>query len=325
MCDADPITLPPYGPRIPVYMQQKGKPGVFGPKGQIMFEERLGAGKDAAAFLGRYIGVKEKVVFKLSISRVGHLKTGGSKATHTPREKRLLTDITREYKIMSKLACGRDQGPVICAIGIAAVVINQIVYIVTVLERMDTTSDKYLQTVRHTNGADAAAVQAVVVATKALRAIRKLHDAGFMHMDAHAENWLVKYDSLAPGEDVDVRLADLGRSCSIHPDSVDSCVKLSRTRDGRHIQYDQYELIEYVQFMGFLLEMMSYTASSIPPKLADKLKQMAKDHTPLIQTFHSGQLPQAPANLKFEDLITSSGIELALNQVVTHLNSKFAK
>lgn len=266
----------PGGPRIPVFRMvsgarvsdvaglsnsvRSGTPAVFGDGAEVQLVKGLKADSaDGTIFIGFFGTIPDKVIIKVPNAPIGKVLPTG-RIVSSGEEAANFEDVMKEYVLMSQVDC--MQGPIICALAAVALVIGTHVYNAIALEYMDTSSTGYIDKLRQTAAPQLVAKQAVLLVLKAIRNLRRLHEAGFMHMDAHSENWLVKYKGIAP-MDVDVRLADMGRSCITKDKDRFGCRAMTSKGDV-YGDYAYYNLIEYCQFMHFVTAMLDRIVRMLP-------------------------------------------------------------
>jgi len=297
---------------------QSGQAISFGKNNEIVITDTLSSGQDGVVFQGFYAGIKHKVVLKIPTKPIAHHSANSECAPVSSEEEQSdFEDALREYDIMSTVKCGRGEGPIVCALGASGITLGGKIYIVIALEFMDTTSLKYINTIEKTSGKEAAAKQAALVLMKALANIKALHSIGIMHMDAHVDNWLIKYKGLAPMR-VDVRMVDLGRSCSANkPGSIDDCKAIAaNAKDMIYTDYMFFGLIEFIQFIGFACEILTIVMRHLPREVHSMIftiRNMYQKYSDYFYNYRMSAIPQNIANMPFEYFIEESKLNVLLN------------
>lgn len=298
---------------------QTGQPIIFGQNNEIVLTDSLSSGVDGVVFQGYFAGIKYKVVIKIPFLPIAHYSAAiGCAPSTSGIEQDNFDEVFREYEMMSTLKCGRGEGPIVCALGVAAIVLGGKVYAALALEFMDMSSVKYINMIHRTEGPNSAAKQATLVILKAFANIKTLHSMGIMHMDAHAENWLVKYKSLPPMQ-VDVRMVDLGRSCSFNiPGSIDDCKTMAEKSDADSLykDYKFYGLIEFIQFSGFVYELFSMVMKKLPQQVRPMIMILRNLYQKYVDSYFEREmmlLPPQIAAMPFEYFIEESKLTTVLN------------
>ena len=278
--------------------------------GALIFKKFLGGGKDGATFVGTVAGKKENVAIKVNFDPIAKAK--GNKVVVCPEQVTAMTDVIREYKMMADLDCRDppDTGSLVCAEGMTGLWIDKNAYSVIIMEEMDDTLEHYL---------DKAAIKRnVIVRTQillqAIHKLRRLHDLKFYHMDAHSQNWLVKYKN-RPVSDPDVRMADMGVSCTSEfvPGMTEEDMCSAKARQYRFSDFKYMGSVEFAQFGPTVTDIMQPTASAVfdTPDLKFRWDMFAKT-AQTMKDVYMKDFGSAPA--KFRNFIAAKSFEFWITE-----------
>jgi hypothetical protein len=130
----------------------------------------------------------------------------------------------------------------------------------------------------------------VMLVLMALKKIRALHALGLMHMDAHQENWFVKHRGKQSLYDIDLRIGDLGRSCTTREHrSIDDCTELAKravadvrkkgmgSRAVPYLEFDYDGLVEYSQFGKMVFGLLQRYYKYWPEWIRAPLNNLARE------------------------------------------------
>jgi hypothetical protein len=306
----------------------------FGPNDEVVFTGLLSdTGVDAFIFNGTIssgTSGRREVVLKVARESVAHVcRKQGCKVASTKEEDARFDDIIREYDMMSHVQCDLSRGgPIICTYGSAAIVLGENVYVAIALEKMDASASHYIETFAALRDRTDAFIMAIVIVLKALKNIRRLHAAGYMHMDSHAGNWLIKIGDVTKPMYMDVRMSDMGRSCVFDDEVVRQgkepvqykCAEMSK-RGGIYADFAYYNIVEYAQFINMVTLLFGIVTDVIPADIDHMLIALVKQYEAYHRVVYTYRVRttynKAPfANWTFEDFVRDSNLEIMLGWLV---------
>jgi serine/threonine protein kinase len=264
----------------------------------IVLKSTIGAGSYGRIFLGSFPGIPNDVVIKVQVDHIAVPTFAGGGGLNVDDPKKLNEAVT-EYQLMRDIPCRPEMGmeaPIVCVYGAAALVIGGFAFFAIAVEKMDGDVDSYLRAVLTKYGQDEDTCMSIgaVIILKALRTLRVLHSYGYMHIDAHAGNWLVNFKGGRLVCNMDLRLSDLGLSCTFNPanhkdkgppGSVDSCLQkaeLEQRRADPFLPYTNFDTWEYTQFLSFVVTVMKALFGN--PEIAPISAEMKRAYWMILQT-----------------------------------------
>lgn len=239
----------------------------------VTLNKFLGGGAYGNVFSGSYGNIKEEVAIKINsrnaIGRIAPAAEGGEIFANESG----FNEFVNEYNTMAQLNCGVDD-PNICAYAVLAIVIDNTMYGCMVMEKMDANAGDFIRGdgIDWIDSREKFYEYKSAILLKAIKNICKLHDMGLFHMDAHQENWFIRYkydDKYAKPLDMNfqVKMGDMGMACtaaqSIYTHTVKCMDRSNKFTYKKGVDFRYFHkyagLIEYIQFMKLVMKIIPMT------------------------------------------------------------------
>jgi hypothetical protein len=246
-------------------------------EGQGRLMQSLGEGVAGTVFSAQIPAVsrQEDVVLKVSASSVGQM-IAVDKYELLPSQ---VYVAVREIEIMSRIECGA-RGIIVCVSGLIGLRINTMIYAGVVMERMDMNVDEFVKGTVAQMPPEERYLWFLGIMMKMLLQLRRLHTIGYLHMDPHLGNWMVK--SPQHWYNVDLRLLDFEKACLISDAAGDYSCAAQRSVSGnsrfaRCLEYKQsYEYMLFASNIKEILHALRMRETPLVGKTLDLLFKVSR-------------------------------------------------